>query len=71
MLKNDMRYLTYNFLDAIDDDFEKGEKNLENLNSIVWKNPTISNRIVKYFEGRRRRKILRWGYNTPASFLRG
>ena len=35
MLKNDMRYLTYNFLDVIDDDFEKGEKNLENLNSIV------------------------------------
>ena len=29
MLKNDMRYLTYNFLDAIDDDFEKGEKILK------------------------------------------
>ena len=26
MLKNVMRYLTYNFLDAIDDDFEKGGK---------------------------------------------
>ena len=26
MLKNDMRYLTYNFLDAIDDDFEKEQK---------------------------------------------
>ena len=35
MLKNEMRYLTYNFLDAIDDDFEKEQKNLENLNSIV------------------------------------
>ena len=35
MLKNEMRYLTYNFLDGIDDDFEKEQKNLENLNSIV------------------------------------
>ena len=28
MLKNEMRYLTYNFLDAIDDDFEKEQKKI-------------------------------------------